>query len=125
MFVKQKTAFDHNSNYYYISGFQEFSFNLSSRIGSIIRTISSLKQAALPEEWVVQLSIHNHGLKHWSFSHNKFHHPMYEGQQLSEKKEASNCQVPLLVPGRTIYSQQIYIYINSLHSFSHHTESNM
>lgn len=35
-----------------------------------------------PEHRIVDFSVHNHSFKHWPFTHNKFYHSVYQGEQI-------------------------------------------
>lgn len=45
-----------------------------------------------PELWVLEFSVHDHGLKHGTLAHDEFDHAMNQDQQVSVKRSKTNSQ---------------------------------
>lgn len=46
----------------------------------------SIVQLSSPVHGIVDLSVHDHGFKHWSFTHHKLDHSMDEREQIPTRK---------------------------------------
>lgn len=62
----------------------EFSFHALKKKKK--KKVASFINMHWPVEWIIDLSVHDHGFKHGTLTHNKLDHSMDEREQIPTRK---------------------------------------